>query len=144
MLTRLNRYQLALSADELFTVLYAIVDPAAGDVCWANAGHPPPLLRGTAGRTRYLEGGDGLIGIEPAAYHEFSEPIASGEHLILYTDGLIERRGESLDVGMSRLAQAAESGPSDPESLCRHLLTGALPGERRLYDDVTIVVVQLN
>jgi len=142
-LTRVNEYQLALSADELFTVLYAVLDPVAGTVWWANAGHPLPLLRRRSGTTTYLKGGEGLIGIEQVTYRELTSPIAHGETLILYTDGLIERRGESLDVGMRRLTNAAEAGPREPDALCEHILNEVLPPERRLDDDVTVVVIQL-
>ncbi len=142
-LTRLNEYQLALSADDLFTILYAIVDPAGGKLWWANAGHPPPFVRSPTGPGRYLEGGEGLIGIEQVTYQDLSQPIAAGDSLVLYTDGLIERRGESLDIGMRRLADAAQSGPDEPDALCQHVLAGALPPEGGLDDDVTVVVLGL-
>src|SRR6185312_9469363 len=64
MLTRLNRHQLALGQTELFTVVYAIIDPAEGTISWASAGHPPPLVRTAESWTAYLEGGEGLMGIE--------------------------------------------------------------------------------
>ena len=51
MLTRLNRHQLALGQTELFTVVYAIIDPAEGTISWASAGHPPPLVRSAEGWT---------------------------------------------------------------------------------------------
>src|SRR5205807_2384765 len=66
-LIRLNRYQLATATDELFTVVYAILDPVKGQIAWSGAGHPPPLIRTAARETRYLQGGGGLTGIE---HHE--------------------------------------------------------------------------
>jgi len=143
-LRRLNRHQLALHSDELFTILYAIIDPGEGTITWANAGHPPPLRRSADGRPSYLEAGDGLIGMEDVPYRDITQPLGKGDLVVLYTDGLIERRGEALDVGMERLAAAVESGPDDPTALSQHILERALPGERQLYDDVTEVIVKLS
>jgi serine/threonine protein phosphatase PrpC len=62
--------------------------------------------------------------------------------MILYTDGVVERRGELLDVGFGRLESAASSGPEDPAALCEHILSLALP-EEGAHDDVTAVVVRV-
>jgi PAS domain S-box-containing protein len=142
-LTRLNRHQLALGAEELFTVLYAIIDRAARIVTWANAGHLPPLLRVDSGEARLLEGGNGLMGIEEVQYESFERSLPAPSTIVLYTDGLVERRGESLDVGFSRLIEAATSGPPEPEALRDHILERVLPGDA-LHDDVTAVVVQVS
>ncbi len=128
---------------ELFTVLYAIIDPRDAIVRWASAGHLPPLLRLGSGETIYAEGGDELIGIEQVQYTDLHRVLGPGGLLILYTDGLVERRGESLDVGLARLERAAASGPLDPQPLCGHLLASALP-EDGSHDDVTAVVVRIS
>ena len=141
-LTLLNGYRVALEELGLFTVLYAIVDPGKGRLVWSSAGHPPPLLVGAEGG-RFLEGGDGLMGVGEALYRTLEAPVSSGDTLVLYTDGLIERRGESLDTGLQRLASAAESGPARAEELCEHLLRRLLPPEGGLNDDVTAVVVKV-
>jgi serine phosphatase RsbU (regulator of sigma subunit) len=143
-LTRLNRHQLALGSEEMFTVLYAIVDPATSTVTWANAGHPPPLLRSSSDDVSHLEGGDGLMGIEEVEYQDHSRSIGEQATLVLYTDGLIERRGEPLDAGMARLAAAVRSGPAHADELCEHILRHALPEDRELDDDVTAVVIRLS
>jgi PAS domain S-box-containing protein len=142
-LTRLNRHQLALGEDELFTVIYAIIDPRESGVAWASAGHLPPLLLSRNGESSFLEGADGLMGIDEVSYHDYHEPINGHSTLILYTDGLVERRGESLDAGLERLAQAAVSGPKQPQMLCDHVLEHVLPPERQRRDDVTTVVVKI-
>jgi PAS domain S-box-containing protein len=142
-LTRLNRYQLALGAEDMFTVLYAIIDPRRGSVSWANAGHPPPLLQTAAGERRYLDGGDGLMGLEDIVYTELHRQVGNGDTLIFYTDGLVERRGESLDTGLDRLARAVAAGPDDPRALCRHILSAVVPAERTPSDDVTIVLARI-
>jgi len=142
-LTRLNRHHLTVGAEEMFTILYAIIDPSAGSVAWANAGHPPPLLHLSGGDSRYLEGGDGLMGIDDILYSDLHEPIGEQDTLVFYTDGLVERRGESLDAGLDRLARAVATGPVDPRALCRHIVTAIVPAERTPHDDVTIVLARV-
>lgn len=142
-LARLNRYQLALDDEEMFTVVYAIVDPGAGTICWANAGHLPPLIRAAGGDARYLDGGDGLMGIDDTTYTTLRAPIADDDTLVLYTDGLVERRGETLDAGLERLAAAASSGPPELEALCSHLLARLLPADGHLSDDVTALLARV-
>jgi PAS domain S-box-containing protein len=143
MLTRLNRHQLALGQTELFTVVYAIIDPAERTISWACAGHPPPLVRAASQETSYLEGGEGLMGIEDIVYHDLRAPIDDESVVVFYTDGLIERRGESLDVGLDRLAGAVVSGIDDPEELCAHVLEAMRPEGGELHDDVTALFVKL-
>ncbi len=142
-LTRLGRYQLSQEATELFTVVYVVIDPHAGTLAWASAGHPPSLLRTAAGDASYLQAGDGLIGVEDATFRTFTREVGAGDLLILYTDGLVERRGESLDAGLDRLEVAALAGPDEPEALCEHILHAVLPADARLPDDVTALIAQL-
>jgi sigma-B regulation protein RsbU (phosphoserine phosphatase) len=143
MLTRLGRHQLALGQTELFTVVYAIVDAAESVVQWACAGHPPPLLRTRDRETRFLAGGEGLMGIEDVVYKDLRAPIGRGAILVFYTDGLVERRGESLDVGLGRLADAVADGPTDPAALREHVLAAVPPAQAELHDDVTALFVKL-
>jgi len=141
-LTMLNRHQLALGDEQLFTIVYAIVDPERCTIAWANGGHPPPLLRAADGACRYVDGGNGLMGVEDALYETFEQPVGSGTTVVLYTDGLIERRGESLDVGLERLARAACTGPDEVEPLRDHILAALVESADR-YDDVTAVVARM-
>jgi serine phosphatase RsbU (regulator of sigma subunit) len=139
----LNRHQLALGDEQLFTIIYAIVDPEHGTISWANGGHPPPLLRGSDGACRYVEGGNGLMGVDDQLYQTFEETIDPNSTVVLYTDGLIERRGESLDVGLERLADAAGAGPQEPGQLRDHILAALTEPTGPRYDDVTAVVARL-
>jgi PAS domain S-box-containing protein len=142
-LTRVNRYQLALGEDELFTMVYAVLDPAGGRLWYANAGHPPPVLRRPGNAARMLERGGGLMGVMDSVYEEHEASIAEGDVLILYSDGLVERRGESIDVGLQRLVDAAASGTEDTRGLCAHLLHEVLPGSAGLHDDVTAMLARI-
>jgi serine phosphatase RsbU (regulator of sigma subunit) len=139
-LTLLNRYQLALGEEQLFTIVYAIVDPREMTITWANAGHLPPLHRGPSGEAKFLPGGAYPMGIEDIEYQDLSARLSERDVLIFYTDGLVERRGESIDAGLERLAQAASGGPAEPQELCAHVLERVLPPAAQLHDDVTAVV----
>ncbi len=142
-LTLLNRHQLALGDEQLFTIIYAIVDPERCMISWGSGGHPPLLLRAADGACRYVEGGNGLMGVEESVYESFEERLGAGTTVVLYTDGLIERRGESLDVGLERLADAAGVGPVEPEPLRDHIVAALQEPGGQLYDDVTAVVARL-
>jgi PAS domain S-box-containing protein len=142
-LTRVNRYQLALGEDELFTMVYAVIDPAERRLWYANAGHPPPVLRRSGSGARMLEGGGGLMGVMDSVYEEYETQLSEGDVLILYSDGVVERRGESIDVGLGRLVDAAGSGPDDTQALCEHLLREVLPGRAGLHDDVTAMLARI-
>ena len=139
----LNRHQLEGGDEHLFTIVYAILDPERGTIAWANGGHPPPLLRGADGICRYLEGGDGLMGVEDNPYDTHEARTGGHDMVVLYTDGLIERRGESLDVGLARLADAASPGPGDARAMCDHIVEELLEPPEQRYDDVTAVVARL-
>jgi serine phosphatase RsbU (regulator of sigma subunit) len=81
--------------------------------------------------------------MEDAVYETFQEPLRSGETLVLYTDGLVERRGESLDAGLARLAGGVATGPDNPGALAEHVLHSVVPLGERLNDDVTAVVARV-
>ncbi|HWE34487.1 MAG TPA: SpoIIE family protein phosphatase [Solirubrobacteraceae bacterium] len=143
-LTLVNRYQLALEADQImFTMVYAILDPSSATLNWASAGHLPPLVRDPSGEVRYLQAGSVPMGIEDVPYESLTEPLVRGSSLVLYTDGLIERRGEPIDVGLRRLAEAAADGPDAPHALRDHLLARLLPEPQQLHDDVTAVLARI-
>lgn len=143
-LTLLNRHQIALGADELFTVIYAIFDPRERTMAWANAGHPGPVLRDPTGATRHLQEGEGLVGFRDTVYENRLESLARGEMIVLFTDGLIERRGESLDAGIARLEKLVSAGPERPTELCDEVVSGLITSAQALQDDVTAVVVRVS
>jgi serine phosphatase RsbU (regulator of sigma subunit)/anti-sigma regulatory factor (Ser/Thr protein kinase) len=124
-LSALDRAAHNLGVDGLATIVLAQVEQpdehaAAGTrlLRWSNAGHPPPLLIEPGSGTRFLDAGvDLMVGIDPdTSRHDHEVVLAPGATVLFYTDGLIERRGESLDDGMAWLAQAAEhlSRPGRP------------------------------
>jgi PAS domain S-box-containing protein len=143
-LTLLNRHQLALGDEHLFTIVYAVLDPQQGTIAWSNGGHPPPLVRRPDGSCTYLEGGNGLMGVEDTVYDTHHEIGIHGSAIVFCTDGLIERRGESLDAGLQRLMDAVAPGPDDPRVLCQHILARLFDAAVERDDDVTTVVACLS
>jgi PAS domain S-box-containing protein len=112
-LTSLNRAVTAsgLSPEQLATVAYAVVDPAAEVVRYARAGHPPLVCVDEVPdgwSPRLLEGPSGLpLGVDGAArYPESSADLPGGTWLLGYTDGFVERRREPIDTGLARLLDA--------------------------------------
>jgi serine phosphatase RsbU (regulator of sigma subunit)/DNA-binding response OmpR family regulator/anti-sigma regulatory factor (Ser/Thr protein kinase) len=126
------------------TVMFLILDAAAGTVTVASAGHPPPAIIGADGRVRFLEVTPSFplgVGDHPALSDRV-HPLAPGDTLLLYTDGLVERRDESIDVGFERLRDVLRDGPDDVEELCDLVLDRTLddyPGQ----DDVAVLAVRL-
>ena len=145
-LTALDRAMGDLEVGTLATAVLGRVERGADGgghvVRWSNAGHPAPLLIGPDGCVRVLERApDRLLGVDAAsARHEYCCPMVPGSTLLLYTDGLTERRGADLDEGQAWLAdQAAQLHRLPLEDFCDALL-GVLPG--RLDDDVALLAVR--
>jgi PAS domain S-box-containing protein len=96
-----------LDLEHLVTVAYAVVDDAAGMVHSINAGHPAPLLIRRSGEVEVVtHASTMLLGAGGGERDLVSLPLGPGDTVLLYTDGLVERRGEDTDAGMSRLVRA--------------------------------------
>jgi serine phosphatase RsbU (regulator of sigma subunit) len=113
---------------------------------WSNAGHPPPLVVDEQGRVSVLAAAEAdlLLGFDPTSPRvEAVEVLERGTTVLLYTDGLVERRGQSLDEGIERLQSLlGELAPLPLEELCDALLRRLLPTSRD--DDVALVAVRLH
>jgi hypothetical protein len=118
------------------------LDVATGRLQQVLAGHPPPVLVRPGGDVELLPSArGGLLGMTtPRSYDEVDVP--PGSLLVLYTDGLVERRGELLDVGFGRLTGllARATPPFDPQWICDWLI-GELVTDARAADDVAILAV---
>jgi len=125
------------------TLLYMIVDAEGTRVRFASAGHPPPLLAGPDGEQRFLAHHAGTpLGVSAhAAYEDFDGELEAGGTLLLYTDGLVERRGEPIDRGLERLASSLASAPAALDRMCAHVLRRADDGSG-LEDDTALVAVR--
>jgi len=138
--------------DRLFNVLgltYATcilgeISDGATRFRWSSAGHPPPLLQ-RDGTVSFLQDGTGvLLGVtDGEGAEEASIDLVPGDVIVLYTDGLIERRGSSLSDGLARLAAAMSSlGGRTADEICDGLLDAMAPGEEQ-DDDVAILVARV-
>lgn len=116
-LDRLNRFLHDTGSGELVTAVYGVIDPVTGMLRWAAAGHPPPFLAGADGHVAELTPPRGPVlgAIAGARYHEAELELTAGDTLVLYTDGLVERRGESIDDGLARLARRLTELAADPD-----------------------------
>ena len=119
-------------------------DPAV--LRWSNAGHPPPVLIPYGGVPQALvaERTDLLLGVLPdTERREHTAPLGPGCTLLLYTDGLVERRGQSIDTGIELLLDILESLCHLPlENLCDRLLAELLPVDAE--DDAALLAVRLH
>ncbi len=124
------------------------VDGAAPEVRWSNAGHPPPVLISPDGLLTTLQSQepDLLLGLDPETEREETRlGLEPGATLLLFTDGLVERRGRSLEDGLRQLHQELveiRAHEQDLESVCDELLRRMVPEDRR-EDDVALLAVRL-
>jgi serine phosphatase RsbU (regulator of sigma subunit) len=112
---------------------------------WSNAGHPPPMAIKPDGTVQVLSTTpDLLLGIDPGTSRsEATVVVERGSTVLLYTDGLVERRGQDLDHGLALLRDTlVELAGLDLEELCDELLARMLPEEAD--DDVALVAVRLH
>jgi serine phosphatase RsbU (regulator of sigma subunit)/FixJ family two-component response regulator/anti-sigma regulatory factor (Ser/Thr protein kinase) len=132
-------------ASMVATVLYMVIDPEGARVRFASAGHLPPLAMSADGVTRFLEHlpAPPLGAVEHAGFRDWESELSAGSTVLLYTDGLVERRGEAIDVGLQRLRTALSTAPSDLERLCSHVLARA-PGGPGVSDDMALLAVRLS
>jgi PAS domain S-box-containing protein len=139
---KLDRMVQSLEAGRMATLLYMIIEPDLGSITLASAGHLPPLVLGPDGAARYLEGGRTLpLGVMPSIeYPEAQFALEAGATLVLYTDGLVEERGASIDAGLDALKEAVAEGPDDPDALCEHIV-GRLLADRPATDDIAVLAV---
>jgi anti-sigma regulatory factor (Ser/Thr protein kinase)/putative methionine-R-sulfoxide reductase with GAF domain len=141
-LERLNALLRQLEPGWGATVLYAIVDPSSGDTTMASAGQLPPLFLERDGSSRFVEllGSVPLGSVRRPQYDEVHVEVPPGSLLVLFTDGLVERAGESLDQGFARFQRALVGAPEDPQELCDRAIEVLLP-EGPKSDDVAVLVI---
>ncbi|MDH6436894.1 serine phosphatase RsbU (regulator of sigma subunit) [Streptomyces sp. SAI-144] len=128
------------------TVVQAVVDTRARRILYSSAGHPPPILLHPDGTCDLLDQAtDPPLGARPKPVPRIQAglPYTPGDTFVLYTDGLIERRGEDIDAGLQRLTDAlARHARHSPERLADALLAhlGVSSGAR---DDIALIVLRL-
>ncbi|MFF5650805.1 PP2C family protein-serine/threonine phosphatase [Streptomyces collinus] len=142
----LGLYARSVEGALVTTVVQAVIDTSSRLITYSSAGHPPPVLVHRDGTCDLLEQAtDPPLGARPAHLPrtEISVPYTQGEILVLYTDGLIERRGEDIDTGLHRLTDALAGHHNlSPERLADALLArlGVTGGAR---DDIALIIARL-
>ncbi|MET8405823.1 SpoIIE family protein phosphatase [Streptomyces sp900116325] len=128
------------------TVVQAVVDTHARRILYSSAGHPPPILVHHDGTCELLDQAtDPPLGarLKHVPRPQADLPYTPGDTFVLYTDGLIERRGEDIDASLQRLTDAlARHSRHEPERLADALLAdlGVGSGAR---DDIALIVIRL-
>jgi serine phosphatase RsbU (regulator of sigma subunit) len=106
-LDKLDVMMAAYGEDQLVTLVYLLVDPSRDELLVANAGHPAPsLLRADSSVEQLPCADDGPLGLAGGSRHHDRIDFCPGDTVLLFTDGLIERRTEDIDAGRTRLGQA--------------------------------------
>jgi serine phosphatase RsbU (regulator of sigma subunit) len=143
LLEALDRFLCSTVREPLATAAVVVIDPAERTLRYCLAGHPPPLLRGPEGSVSLLDEATGvLLGLDTHNRPEEVVTFAPGSSVVLFTDGLVERRDETFDTGIARLATALKAAlPPDPASLCS-ALEQAVPHNDR-DDDIAILSAYL-
>lgn len=135
-----NQFMRTVLPDDSATVCLFTLDPATGAVRMASAGHLPPLLH-TADGVSYVQTRGPLLGISAPRPDDLEFVLPPGGTLVLYTDGLVERRDTDIDMGLTALAAAAREVDSDLDAFCRRLLA-QLGGTGPQADDVAVVALR--
>ncbi|POX50824.1 PAS sensor protein [Streptomyces sp. Ru71] len=129
----------------LATCLYAVYDPIHGELRIANAGHiPPVLVRAADGRSELLDLPTGApIGIGGVPFETAVVRVASGDRLVLCTDGLVEVRGADIGEGLAALCESAAHPAASMDDACDTIIRALNPrGGRK--DDVALLMARLN
>jgi serine phosphatase RsbU (regulator of sigma subunit)/anti-sigma regulatory factor (Ser/Thr protein kinase) len=143
-LTRLNALVARThGAGMVATLLYMVIDLDGGPARYASAGHPPALVRAPDGTARFLEHKPlPPLGVcEHTNYESWEARLDTGATVLLYTDGLVERRQESIDAGLGRLRKALAGAPEELEQLCSSVLA-ELAGGVVLRDDAALFALR--
>ncbi|MDX8033409.1 SpoIIE family protein phosphatase [Lentzea sp. BCCO 10_0856] len=141
-LRRLDAFAVRVNGAVGSTCACLIFDWTTGELCWAAAGHPPPVVIEPSGaRLLPADVGEVLGAGGPTLRRQRTAAFPPGASVVLYTDGLVERRDELLDQGMRRLADVVNDASAlDPAALVRRIVTEMLRDGQS--DDVALVVAR--
>jgi phosphoserine phosphatase RsbU/P len=146
--TRLNKITCAnCPSDRFITFFYGVIDPAACELTFANAGHNPPFVVRTSGTVEPLNGGGPVLGIIPfAPYQQASTRFDPGDLLVIYSDGVTEANNVSEEeFGEERLIEVLRTHRAAPANAIVNAVLEAL-GKFTMGapqgDDITLVVAR--
>ncbi len=138
-------HELGVREPHFATCVYGVFDAVSGSLEVASAGHLPPLLVSPDGSSQFLDVSPSPplgIGSGPVQTRVFK--IKDGSLLVLYTDGLVERRSADIDEGLTRLQETFGPGSASRslEDLCKATLAGVYADHQR--DDIAVLVARLH
>jgi serine phosphatase RsbU (regulator of sigma subunit) len=146
-LDALGLYARSVDGAECATAVTTFIDWTRRTITYSSAGHPPPALLHGDGTIEFLDQAtDPPLAARPEQVPrpQAGTSFAEGDTLVLYTDGLVERRREDIDTGLGRLADSLiRHRHADPDALADTLLTDLLPPETGATDDTALVIVRL-
>ena len=127
-LDRLDRVVRSLDGGQMATLLYLVLEDDHRTVTFASAGHVPPLVISPDGEAVYLDSAPNPpLGVfESPTHREMAARLEPGSTIVLYTDGLVEERGVSIDQGLEALRLAASQDICHPDELCDRLVDAML------------------
>jgi serine phosphatase RsbU (regulator of sigma subunit)/CheY-like chemotaxis protein len=139
----LDRLLEGLNASTMATALYLVLDQEAGTVEMVSAGHPAPLLvePGRPGSFVTMDPHPPLGVNLDAPWPSTTLAVEPGSLLVLYTDGLVEERGRSIEDGLRRLAKVVGNGAADIHALCDTILNRM--GAQDKGDDVALLLARI-
>ncbi len=144
LLDRLDQFAEKIEEARFGTVAAVLLEPETGELWYSLAGHPPPIVIDANGEATFLDGGSGLplciSAIDGSPRPEGRAMLPEGATLVLFTDGLIERRDVSIDVGLERLKVAtAAKARLEPERLCDEIIDEFSEGS---LDDIVFLCLR--
>ncbi|MDN3021876.1 SpoIIE family protein phosphatase [Streptomyces sp. S.PB5] len=141
MLAAADRMVAGSGFDRVATCLLALGDPATDTISYANAGHLPPLRILPDGRVELVPLSAGPpLGTGMGGYETVTRPSLPGGVLLLYTDGLVERRDEDIDTSLQRLTELRLQPGGDLDEILDGILAHAATGAAR--DDIALLAAR--
>ncbi len=147
-MTRLNKATCAKCPSNRFiTFFFCVLDPATGEMAFANAGHNPPVVMRASGESEMLEGGGPVLGILPIApYGEMRMQLGTGDLLAIYSDGVTEANNPNCDeFGEERLTEVLRKHREEPAAAIVNAVTKAVTefaAGAPQADDITLVIAK--
>lgn len=148
-IAKLSSFVATQEPDAFATIICVEIDPLTGEGVWASAGHPAPILLSSDGTSLYLRGKPAPpIGSMDVRFSdrpvEHELVLRPGDRLVMFTDGLFERRGVDLDIGLTHLMITTEQtlGDADTASACESILRAMLTGAHD--DDVCLLIADFS
>ncbi|MFK4596710.1 anti-sigma regulatory factor (Ser/Thr protein kinase) [Streptomyces pristinaespiralis] len=142
MLQLLDGLASEIDASQIATCVYAVHDPNEGRLVYASAGHLPILVRDEDGTVHKAAEPTGPpLGTGGWLHTSGAIDLPPGSTAVLYTDGLVERRGEDIDEGVAALERALSGATGTPQVVCDRLIR-SLGVTAEHDDDVAVLVLQ--